>query len=384
MFIMKLYIKMLMQHILLPIIYRVACIQPINNTYIIFADSHHSSMPYSMEELYKAFQPTDYTIQCMFHDMEQNGTCSSLLFMMKFMVRYARAKHIIICDNFLPVASCKKRTGTHVTQLWHGAGVLKKFGYDTERDIPKNYLGNVFRNYDLITVSSPYCIPFYQSAMKANDGVVQSLGISRSDRYYSQMYIEQCKNEYFQMNPSHIGKKLLLWAPTFRGNASSMEPMDLSDMLSLQNKLGSKWIVIMKLHPHMEKVKEYQQYVSTTLPSERLLPVIDLLVTDYSSILFEYLLLRKPLVLHIPTFEFEQINNELYTDLYEIPAMITSTSDELLHAVSDTYCHYNNHPCAEQYEVQHKDKFDAFQLKYMESCDGHATDRIMEYFLGVT
>ena len=71
--------------------------------------------------------------------------------MFEFMKLYAVSQTVVICDNFLPVASCRKRKGTKVIQLWHAGGALKKFGYDTADDIPAYYKGNVMANLPLVT-----------------------------------------------------------------------------------------------------------------------------------------------------------------------------------------------------------------------------------------
>ena len=65
------------------------------------------------------------------------------------MKEYAAAGYVYICSYFLPVSSCKKRKETKVIQLWHSGGLLKKMGYDTKDDIPRDYKGDVTANYDL-------------------------------------------------------------------------------------------------------------------------------------------------------------------------------------------------------------------------------------------
>lgn len=101
----------------------------------------------------KLLEKGDYKIQGYFVDYRSLTITKLLSEMLRFMELYSRARCVFICDNFLPVASCRKRKETIVVQLWHAAGALKKFGYDSADDIPGWYPGNVFKNYDLVTVS---------------------------------------------------------------------------------------------------------------------------------------------------------------------------------------------------------------------------------------
>ena len=100
-------------------------------------------------------------IHDMYFDFQKNGMGSLILWLVKFMKVFAKARYVFICDNFLPVSSCNKRPETTVIQLWHSGGLLKKAGYDTDDSVPEMYKGNVFKNYDLLTVSAPCCVKVF-------------------------------------------------------------------------------------------------------------------------------------------------------------------------------------------------------------------------------
>ena len=102
---------------------------------------------------------------------------------------------MFICDNFLPVSSCEKRAETTVVQLWHSGGLLKKSGYDQPYSVPKYYKGNVFANYDLLTVSAQPCVSVFTSMMRQSEGVVQATGVSRTDMYYNSKFLQNCKRD---------------------------------------------------------------------------------------------------------------------------------------------------------------------------------------------
>lgn len=360
----KQYIKMFMQNIILPITYNIGKIKKINPKLVIFADSHNDNIPYSMEDLYAWFKETDYKVVSMVKDCDKSGYVGGFIYMIKFMLIYSRAKYIFICDNFLPVASCKKRRETEVIQMWHAGGMLKKYGYDTPRDIPWYYKGNVFSNYSLIIVSDESCIPAYVSGMRAEKSIIKPLGLSRTDRFYRNEYIENCKEEFKQLYPEYNNKKIILWAPTFRGNAFMPKQLDLHFVDSLQQELGECWKIIVKLHPHQEKSVGYK---SCTISTERLLPVIDVLVSDYSSVIYDYVLLNKPLVLYVPDLDDFIRNDQFYIDYNEMPGKIVVNKEELGDAIVEEFNEYSS------------EKIEKFKNKYLNACDGHAMKRLIEY-----
>lgn len=122
----KQIIKMLFQQVILPIIYNIYAVRPVIPNTVILADAHHDEIPFSMlavkDEL---MQHPELQVTELYWN---NSSCSVLgIFrnMARFMKEYATAETVIICDNFLPAASCRKRKETRVIQLWHACGAFK-------------------------------------------------------------------------------------------------------------------------------------------------------------------------------------------------------------------------------------------------------------------
>lgn len=360
----KQYVKMFMQNIVLPVFYQIGKARKVSPNLVIFADAHHDEVPYSMEDLYGWLKGADYRVVCMTKDCSKTGNFQELLYMVKFMLLYAQAGYVFICDNFLPVASCRKRPETKVIQMWHAGGMLKKYGYDTVRDIPAYYKGNVYKNYSLVITSDINCIPAYVSGMKAPVEIVKPLGLSRTDRFYDENYKRQCWQEFIEQYPECKDKKVALWAPTFRGNAGLPDMIDMSFVDELQEKLGDEWKVIVKLHPHFAKRVQEKE---CSIPTERLLTVADVLISDYSSVIYDYILLEKPLVLYVPDLSYYIENQEFYIDYYEMPGRIVENQEKLSSAVLDEY---------ENYSVEAIKKF---KEKYMSACNGQALVRLINY-----
>ena len=182
----KQIIKMLFQQLILPVVYNACTAKPVIPGTVILADAHHDEIPFSMlaikEELsrHPELQVTE-----MYWNNNESSPVKIFRNMLSFMKKYATTETVIICDNFLPAASCKKRSETQVIQLWHACGAFKKFGYDTEEDIPSYYVGNVMANCSLVTVSSDICIKPFASAMKLPETSVLPVGVSRTDMYFN-------------------------------------------------------------------------------------------------------------------------------------------------------------------------------------------------------
>ena len=366
-------IKQAVQNVVLPVCYALNRFRKIDPELVVFADAHHDSRPAAMELLYRKLKK-DGTWKITEHylDYRAAGAARGAVHSIKFMQLYARAGYVIICDNFLPAASCQKRRGTKVIQLWHACGCYKKFGYDTEDDIPRNYHGaNVYRNADLVTVSGEAAIKPFASAMRLPDSCIRATGVSRTDLYFRDSWKKACTERFYRKYPEAKGKKVVLWAPTFRGNAGLPEVISLN-LAALQNDLGEEYYVLAALHPHMLKstddnephpVCDAERH-AVGLPTEQLYPVTDVLIADYSSLIYEYLLFGKPLVLYVPDLPEYREARGFYMDISEIPGEIVKEEDRLADAVRSAV----PSPGCE-----------GFLRTYMGACDGHSTQRIAEW-----
>lgn len=373
---------MFSQNFVLPLWYYFYCRKPIISGLVVFADAHNNARPENMELLYQRLKvQKNVKIREIYLDYQKNSPTAVLKHMFAFMKLYAQAECVIICDNFLPVASCKKRKRTKVIQLWHACGAFKKFGYDTTDDIPKNYRGNVFKNIDLVTVSAQECVKPFASAMKLKEQCVKPLGVSRTDIYFRQEWQIQCQQQLYKIYPEAKKKKVVLWAPTFRGNPGKPELIEL-DLKKLQRQLGDEWLILTRVHPHMhERYKE----TDCPIPTEQLFPVIDVLIADYSSLIFEYLLFDKPLVMYVPDLTEYQEKRGFYLNFGEIPGYRVKKAEVLPMAVQQEYLVYQQEKIYNKVQSEEKRQMrkqrEYFLERYMSSCDGHATDRIVEYIM---
>jgi len=327
-FFLKQVLKMLLQNTILPCVYAFWKVYFGNKEpeLIVFADAHHDCIPFSMQRIRDELIDRGYAVTDFFYDFSSISQFRSAWLSIRFMRLYANAKCVFICDNFLPVSSCRKGKGTKVVQLWHACGLIKKMGYDATDDIPAYYVGNVYRNYDLVTVSSPNCVDTIAGAMGLEKGVVRALGVSRTDCYFDDAWIESCKEEFFEKYPEARTKKIILWAPTFRGNAADPYCVGMEEISQLEDE----YFVIRKVHPHLDKKYPFS---NCSIPAERLLPVIDLLITDFSTVLTEFLFFNKPCVLFAPDLEEYLVKRGLYVEYDSLSPYIAKDAFRLKQVV---------------------------------------------------
>lgn len=366
MFVIKQFIKMFLQHLILPAVYNFwrLVYSGKNPELVVFADAHHETLPYSMKNVYDAIKKKEYQVVEVICDYSKLSQLETFKHAVRFMKLYAQARVVFICDNFFPVVSCKKSNKTKVVQLWHSCGLLKKMGYDTNEDIPKYYIGSVYKNYDLVTVSASVCEKHLTRAMRQEEGVVKALGVSRTDTYYDQKWIEFCKKQFYEKYPEAKGKKVILWAPTFRGNAADPYQVGTEAVMALEKELGENYFVIRKVHPHIEKKYHLS---NCEIPSEQLLPIADLMITDYSSIVFDYLFFQKPYVLFAPDMEKYLDKRGFYVEYDSLSPYIVTEEKELGATVLSALKKDNESWLKEQFGY------------HISACDGRVTERILEY-----
>lgn len=367
MFKIRTIFKMLCQHIIFPTVYFFNRFRPIDKKLIILADSHHDICPEYMSYLRKALLESDYTVEECFFDIYTIGKWEALKKMIKFMARYATAGTVVICDYFLPVASCNKKKKTKVIQLWHGCGAFKKFGYNSTEDIPEGYVGDVHKNYNLVTVSGDDAIKPFETAMILGvDNVIKPIGVSFTDRLYDENYIGLCRDKFRFEYPDAAGKKIVLWAPTFRGNAGKKRgedellPGEVYVNLLMEDE---RYYVIKSPHPHF--------HVEGRMTTSELLCCVDVLITDYSSVFFEFLIFDKPIIFFAPDYDVYSISRGFYLEYKTLPGIVLTLDTDL-------------RPHMERVLLQdeYAEERDLYRSRYMSACDGCATRRIVDYIMG--
>ena len=358
------WIKMVLQNVVLPVVYNRYCRKPVQSGRILMADAHHDTMPFSMRRVYEELKKNGYEPELFIADFSHLSFGGMVSFLIRFMKAYAQAECVFICDYFLPASSCRKRKETKLIQLWHSCGLMKKIAFDAGDDIPQGYRGDLFGNYTYLTMSAQICVPVHARALHLDESRIRATGISRTDYYFDADWNKTCHEKFLEQYPQARGKKIAVWAPTFRGNAAMPYLVGTEDIKCAAQKLGEEWFVVIKAHPHIDA---HGKISNCGLPTEELFSSADLLITDYSSTMFDYLIYRKPLVLFAPDLEEYEKKRGFYLDYRKMPFQVVEDGTHLEEAIRRAGSEWE----------KHKQEAEAFILLYTGACDGNATKRIL-------
>lgn len=293
------------------------------------------------------------------------------------MYYYIATSKVIITDDYVRYLRLfPLRKEQRVIQLWHACGAFKKFGLQgTTLSLGLERATHI--QYNMVSVSSEGIRKIYADAFDIDISHVAALGVPRTDLFYDKNEKERRRKRIYQVHPEWVGKEIILYAPTFRdrtGDRTKFKPELDFDKLSCS--LRKNQIFIIAPHPIMRDIivdKNYDNiYEVRDIHTLDLMFVSDILVTDYSSVIFEYVLLKKPIVFFCYDLEFYDRGFYLPYD-ESLPGEIAKNQNELIDCIVGD----SRNKLSPAYEF--------FVEKYMGACDGKSTERIVrliEDYLG--
>lgn len=278
-----------------------------------------------------------------------------------------------------------KRKETSYIQTWHGTP-LKKLALDMEQidsvvsSSIEEYHEQFRKNtatWDYLISQNHFSTETFKRCFDFADKPIFEVGYPRNDilfRGNNKEYIEKIKKHY------HIplDKKVILYAPTWRDNEFYVQgcykfvsPLDFK---KAQAELGDEYVFLVKYHYLVsDKIdwSEYKGFVysfNEKIDISRLYLIADMLITDYSSVMFDYSILKRPMLFF--AYDLEDYENNLrgfYFDfLKEAPGPISKTTDQLILDIK-------------QYDAKKwKEKYEKFSRKYNSADDGMASKKIVE------
>ena len=286
---------------------------------------------------------------------------------------HVRTAGLVIVDNaYLPVHVAPHPARTTVVQVWHAAGALKRFGMDTL--VPPEEPERTFlhRGYDFVVSSGEESRDPWSRALRTPPDRVLALGTPRTDALHDHAALEAARARVLAAHPQVAGRRVVLWAPTFRGRGRDRTGAMGLDGQRLRALLPGDHVLVIKTHPNIDpSVQPAAGFDVVARRDEDLndwLAAADVLVTDYSSSIFEWALLRRPLVLMVDDLEAYEADPGLYLD-YRTDMIGTQVrdTDAVAAAVEGT--------------TVDETAWDAFIARHMGACDGGAADRVVERFL---
>lgn len=291
------------------------------------------------------------------------------------------AKYILLDDFYGLISAMKVRKGQEIVQLWHGSGAFKKFGFSrvgTGDNISNVHTG--YRKYTKASVTAEPIRGCFAEAFDIDLEKVKAVGSPRTDMFFDEKAKEEARERVYEAYPQLKDKNVVLIAPTYRGRKVEDATYDF-DRLKLDNldkELGDKYQIVVKWHPALynnikrgivgfdgEGVVDASSYSDIN----DLMVVADILVTDYSSVIFDWYLLEKPIIFFAYDLEEYEAGRGLYYDFDEyVYGQVATDYEGFIDAIK-----------REDLAVQ---KRQAFGDKFMRACDGRSTERTIEWIFG--
>ncbi|WP_051591207.1 CDP-glycerol glycerophosphotransferase family protein [Bacillus sp. UNC438CL73TsuS30] len=298
----------------------------------------------------------------------------------KYYYYLAKAGYWVNNQNF--PTYIKKRPGTTYVQTWHGTP-LKKMLFDIEnvQGRTDDYVERVSaatKTWDYLISPSPYATNAFKSAFRY-EGNILEIGYPRNDIFYrEERKVLAGKIRNSLKLPEN--KKVILYAPTFRDNqtnGTNQFTFDIPfDFELMKEKLGNEYVLLLRMHVVIknkvtipEEYKDFVFDVSKYPDIQELYLITDVLITDYSSVMFDFVNLKRPILFY--TYDLEFYRDQLrgfYMDLEEeAPGPLIKTNEELINALQ------NIDKVQERYQV----KYNTFYNKFCQLEDGYAAERVV-------
>lgn len=372
--------------VVLPAVYRKAAKQPIVPGKVLFLENKESRLSESFQVMWsRLVEAPDLRLEFVSLGETRVRLRQYYRNCIAFAKNIATAQYVFLNDASNVVSCLPLRSGTKVVQLWHGCGAFKKWGMSTADLIFGGSRDEILRhpfykNLSLVTVSSPEVAWAYEEAMVLQDepGVVQPTGVSRTDVFFDDEYLDASCAKVQRLVPEGCNKKVIVYAPTFRGRVAWAEGPSALDLAQMKAALGDSHILLIKHHPFVkerpsipEECADFAFDVSDEVRINELICSADLVISDYSSLVFEYSLFERPMIFFAYDRDEYADWRGFYYDYEELaPGPICETTEEVIEQIR---------LADEGFDPS---RVKAFRAKFMSSCDGHATDRIVDRVFG--
>lgn len=284
----------------------------------------------------------------------------------------ATAKYVFLNDNFMPMASLRFSPDAVITQLWHAEGAFKKFGLSAPltADVAEREK-KCSEKLTYVVCSSKNVAPIYAEAFGISESKILPLGAPRIDSLLAEKDVDSLRREFDAKHPECTGRKLILYAPTFRDSAQANKNLlENIDMNAFNKAFGGEYSLLIKLHPQINAGITAEGTVDVTNGHDisDLTLICDMLITDYSSACMDFALLSKPCIFF--AFDLEEYEKErsFYFD-YEsyVPGAVARNFGEVIEAIKNP-----------RNDAEKLRRFRDFNFDYI---DCNNTKRIFEYII---
>lgn len=311
------------------------------------------------------------TVVCLCRKMETNlnGLIKYIPVIFMQMYHIATSRVVVLDGYCIGISFLRQRKGLYVIQMWHALGALKKFGFsifDKEEGRSAKFaeIMNMHEHYSLILSSSDSCAHSFAEAFnyERKDIAVESL--PRVDVLLDKEWQKKTAAKILDKYPKLKRKKNIVYAPTFRKNRGD-------NMAALDNLMAAvdfeQYNLIVKLHPLVDiSIKREDIIDDKAFSSIDMFTVADYIILDYSAIVYEAALMKRPLFFYAFDLDMYKGNRDFYIDYErEMPGLVSRDIEAIMCAIGN-----------DDYDI---DGVEAFADKYVEvkeNCTGRIADRI--------
>ncbi len=365
---------------------------PCQNDTVLFISFHgrgYSDNPMALHK-YMSMHLKYQKYRCIFaikNHKEKNIEIENAKIIEYFSIPYfyylARSKYWIV-NCKLPKYVLKKPNQIYL-QTWHGTP-LKKLAHDIEvpegttfyrSEMTVEQMRSTYDNdvskYNYMISPSAFTTEVFQSAFKIDRARLIETGYPRNDilSNYKEHDLDVIKSKL----KISKDKKVILYAPTWRDNSYNLKGYTFKlkvDFKKWQEILGDDYVVIFKPHYlivndfDLESVKDFVYFVDPKEDISNLYLIADILVTDYSSVFFDYAILKRPIYFYM--YDLDSYRDELrgfYLDIYhELPGEVIEDETILLNKIKMNNFDFN--------------KLTKFNQRFNNHEDGNASKRVLD------
>jgi len=349
-----------------------------SDTVLFTSDSRGNrtgNIKYIYEEMMKQGLDKKYNL----HEMYKSNVSLRRSKIDKFLFPYLLGKaDYIFLDDYHPLLyHLNFRKNQEIIQLWHAVGSFKTVGYSRTGMQDGPFFNSVnHRNYTKVYVCSEKDVPNYAEAFGILESKIYPLGIPRTDMFFDDHYKKIAIQKVQKSYPVLKNKNIILYAPTFRGSGhyTAYYPYEMLDFEKLAKYCSeTNSIILIKMHPFVRKgivipeiYKEYFIDISKYREINDFLLVADILISDYSSLIYEFAILKKPMLFYAFDLEEYSLNRGFYEPYNEfVPGKVVNTFEELIDSL------YRN-----DFE---QEKLTRFLKKSFNYLDGKSSERIVKH-----
>ena len=372
------------------VIYYVMChVCLVKKNRIVFDSSLGKSYAGNPKHIYEYLMANGYDLiwDCIwFYENERYNIPG-----MSRQVRYGRLRYIYymatakvwVFDSRQP-EFLVRRKGTYYIQTWHGTP-LKRLALDmedvfmageTDIDSYKEHFAKNVHTWDFLISQNPFSTATFRRAFDFHKEMLE-IGYPRNDILFREN-TEEDTQRYRRKLGLPLDKKIILYAPTWRDDEFSEDDRyEFRPQISfekLQKELGDEYVMIVKYHYLIMDAVDWSPYEGFIYHFDQsrdiaeLFLVSDILVTDYSSVMFDFSIMRRPMFFF--AYDFYKYKNELrgfyFSYSKEMPGPISTTTEELIADIHN----YDSQEYEERYQK--------FVEKYNTIDDGKASSRVLD------